>query len=62
LSRLNIYQEVIKERDQLIDNGKYKSFKEMDQLIQKLGYMDYRDLLAANRYIFEAQRYGDDQQ
>ncbi len=62
LSRINIYQEVIKERDQLIDKGKYKSFKEMDALIQKLGYMDYRDLLAANRYVFEAQRYGDDLQ
>lgn len=31
----------------------------MDNLIEKLGYLDYRDALAANRYILEARRHGD---
>lgn len=31
----------------------------MDELIEKLGYMDYRDALACNRYIIEAKRSGD---
>ena len=31
----------------------------MDELIQKLGYMDYRDALACNKYIVEAKRSGD---
>ena len=28
----------------------------MDELVEKLGYMDYRDALACNRYIIEAKR------
>ena len=28
----------------------------MDELIDKLGYMDYRDLLACNKYIIEAKK------
>ena len=31
----------------------------MDELILKLGYMDYRDALACNKYIIEAKRSGD---
>ena len=31
----------------------------MDQLVEKLGYLDYRDALAANKYILEAKRNGD---
>jgi len=31
----------------------------MDELVNKLGYMDYRDALAANKYILEAKRHGD---
>ncbi len=31
----------------------------MDELVEKLGYMDYRDALACNRYILEAKRHGD---
>jgi hypothetical protein len=28
----------------------------MDALVEKLGYMDYRDALACNKYILEAKR------
>jgi hypothetical protein len=28
----------------------------MDELIEQLGYMDYRDALACNKYILEAKR------
>ena len=31
----------------------------MDELVESLGYMDYRDALAANKYIMEAKRHGD---
>jgi hypothetical protein len=31
----------------------------MDHLVNKLGYMDYRDALACNKYILEAKRSGD---
>jgi len=31
----------------------------MDDLVMKLGHMDYRDALAANKYILEAKRHGD---
>ena len=31
----------------------------MDELVEKLGYMDYRDALAGNKYIIEAKRSGD---
>ena len=30
----------------------------MDDLVDKLGYMDYRDALACNKYIIEAKRSG----
>ena len=30
----------------------------MDELVIKLGYMDYRDALACNKYIIEAKRSG----
>lgn len=30
----------------------------MDELVLKLGYMDYRDLLAVNKYIVEAKLTG----
>ena len=33
--------------------------KVMDELVEKLGYMDYRDALACNKYILEAKRHGD---
>ena len=31
----------------------------MDKLVDDLGYLDYRDMLAANRYILEAKQRGD---
>jgi hypothetical protein len=31
----------------------------MDELIEKLGYMDYRDALACNKYVLEAKRHSD---
>lgn len=31
----------------------------MDEIVEKLGYMDYRDALACNKYIIEAKRHGD---
>lgn len=31
----------------------------MDQLVNELGYLDYRDCLAINKYILEAKRHGD---
>jgi hypothetical protein len=31
----------------------------MDALVEKLGYMDYRDALACNKYILEAKRSAD---
>lgn len=31
----------------------------MDSLIEKMGYLDYRDALAANKYILEAREKGD---
>lgn len=31
----------------------------MDELVEKLGYMDYRDALACNRYILEAKQSDD---
>jgi len=52
--RLNLFNDIMKEKQQMIDHGQYKSFREMDALIQKLGYLDYRDFLAANKYILEA--------
>ena len=43
----------------MIDKQKYWNDKVMDQLIEKLGYMDYRDFLACNKYIMEAKKHGD---
>lgn len=31
----------------------------MDELVAQLGYMDYRDALACNKYIIEAKRSND---
>ena len=50
---------VIKEKADLINNKKFKNNQLMDELVEKLGYMDYRDALAMNKYILEAKRHGD---
>lgn len=31
----------------------------MDHLVEQLGYLDYRDALAANKYILQTKRDGD---
>ena len=33
-----------------------RNFEKMDQLIKTLGYLDYRDILAANKYIIESRK------
>ena len=53
------FDNVIKKKADLINNKKFYNNRMMDNLIEKLGYLDYRDALAANRYILEARRHGD---
>lgn len=53
------YDNVIKKKAELIDSLKVANNVVMDELIERLGYMDYRDALACNRYILEAKRSGD---
>jgi len=50
---------IIKAKAEEIDNQKILNNTKMDELIEKLGYMDYRDALACNKYIIEAKRSGD---
>ena len=47
---------VIKEKAEMIDSLKMINNDKMDELIEQLGYMDYRDALACNKYILEAKR------
>jgi len=47
---------VIKAKAEEIDAQKEANNQKMDELVEKLGYMDYRDALACNRYIMEAKR------
>ena len=53
------FDHVIKKRADNIDKQKFWNNRVMDDLVNKLGYMDYRDALAANKYILEAKRHGD---
>ena len=53
------FDHIIKEKKDFISNNKFHNNKVMDELIEKLGYLDYRDALAANKYILEAKRHGD---
>lgn len=53
------YDEVIKKKTEMIDKQKYWNNRVMDELIEKLGYMDYRDALACNKYILETKRHND---
>lgn len=50
---------IIKEKGDLITNKKTLNNQLMDELVEKLGYLDFRDALAANRYILEAKKHGD---
>ena len=53
------FDHIIKKKAELIDSLKVANNVVMDDLIERLGYMDYRDALACNRYILEAKRSGD---
>lgn len=53
------YDYIIKAKAEEIDSKKVSNNTKMDELIEKLGYMDYRDALACNKYIIEAKRSGD---
>ena len=50
---------IFKERQELIDSQKKQNSVKMDELVAQLGYMDYRDALACNKYIIEAKRSND---
>jgi hypothetical protein len=53
------HDKVIKRKTDMINKQKYLNNRVMDDLIEKLGYMDYRDALACNKYILDAKRNGD---
>lgn len=53
------FDQIIKKKAALIDGQKQSNNVVMDELISKLGYMDYRDALACNKYIIESKRSGD---
>lgn len=53
------YDHIIKAKAEVINIEKQGNIKIMDDLIYKLGYMDYRDALACNKYILETKFSGD---
>ena len=53
------FDHIIKEKIDSINEQKFKNNQIMDELVEKLGYLDYRDALAANKYILETHRHGD---
>ena len=53
------FDAIIKKRTDMIDKQKFLNNQVMDELVNKLGYMDYRDALACNKYLIEAKRHGD---
>lgn len=53
------YDHVIHQKRDMVNSQKDKNNTKMDDLVEKLGFMDYRDALAANKYILEAKRNGD---
>lgn len=53
------FDAIIKKRTDMIDKQKFLNNQVMDDLVNKLGYMDYRDALACNKYLIEAKRHGD---
>ena len=50
---------ILKSEQKKNDNKKQINDMKMDELVAKLGYMDYRDALACNKYIIEAKRSGE---
>lgn len=53
------FDHIIKEKIDSINDQKFKNNQLMDELVEKLGYLDYRDALAANKYILESHRHKD---
>ena len=53
------YDGVIKKKTDLINKQKVVNNMVMDELVEKLGYMDYRDALACNKYILDTKRHND---
>ena len=53
------YDNIIKERADMINDKKFLNNQVMDTLVEQLGYLDYRDALAANKYILETRRHQD---
>jgi hypothetical protein len=53
------YDHIIKEKTDMLNQQKTLNYSAMNELVEKLGYMDYRDALACNKYILEAKRNGD---
>ena len=50
---------ILKSKQRENDSKKQLNDMKMDELVAKLGYMDYRDALACNKYIIEAKRSGE---
>lgn len=53
------YDYILKSKQKENDEKKLLNDLKMDELVYKLGYMDYRDALACNKYIMEAKRSGE---
>ena len=53
------YDHIIKQKTDEINSQKVSNNLVMDELVQKLGYIDYRDALACNKYILESKRHSD---
>lgn len=51
------FDHVVKQQAELNlkEEARDKNSSAMDRLVDALGYMDYRDLLACNRYMLEAK-------
>lgn len=49
------YDQIIKERADVINDKRFLNNRVMDQLVEQLGYLDYRDMLAANKYILQTK-------
>lgn len=49
------YDHIIKERSDVANDRRFYNNKVMDHLVEQLGYLDYRDMLAANKYILESK-------
>ena len=50
---------MIKKKTEMIDKQKFWNNRVMDELVEQLGYMDYRDALACNKYIIETKFHND---